>query len=132
VPVTPIILKAISTLTALPCGAGKGLAEVNGTSKRAIEGKLERQARYALWNWTGSIRLHVANWPAAMTGDPKTTPVVLRIIDKRATLLGLDKFAQEPEQARTLVSAGSPEEYVAGLQRAIAMVEGEDAVSRYR
>jgi hypothetical protein len=69
---------------------------------------------------------HAANWPAAMSGDPKANAVVLRIIDKRVALLGLDKLVDQPKKPRTLVIAGSHEEYVAGLQRAYAMALAED------
>jgi hypothetical protein len=68
--------------------------------------------------------LQFAYWQAALSGDDKAANIVLKVIDRRCTLFGLDRpddvLAVAP---RTIVISGNTEEYVAGLK---AMVEHRD------
>jgi hypothetical protein len=54
-------------------------------------------------------RLHEAMWPRAMAGDLAAASVILRIMDKRARLLGLYASAQTTEpQVRAVTQASMP------------------------
>jgi hypothetical protein len=47
--------------------------------------------------------LQVALWSKAMDGDVRSVDAILRIIDRRIRLLGLDQVAVEEESPRTVV-----------------------------
>ena len=51
--------------------------------------------------------LQHACWGRAMDGDVKAVGVVLRVMDQRVRLLGLDRVQQEVDQPRTLVIGGT-------------------------
>lgn len=63
--------------------------------------------------------LQAAVWPQAMAGETKSVEAALKVIDRRARLLGLDAESGSITQSNTIVVPGSTSDYVAAL-RAIA------------
>lgn len=61
-------------------------------------------------------RLQRAVWPTAMTGDVRSVEAVLKVIDKRTKLLGLDQVTNQTVTANTIVVPGNTMEYIAALK----------------
>jgi hypothetical protein len=69
-------------------------------------------------------QLQSAFYPAAMAGDIAAATFVLKIINRRCTILGFDKIDDDlTGTARTIVIGGTEEEYTAGLKALIAEQE---------
>lgn len=82
--------------------------------------------------------LQAAYWEAAVKGrsdpdfpgmpmipDAKAADIVLKVIDRRAKLLGLDEADRTTAGPRTVVVTGDSEQYVATLK---ALIDGRDVV----
>jgi len=61
-------------------------------------------------------KLQRAVWANAMSGDVRSVEAVLKVIDKRAKLLGLEEVTSSSVTANTIVVPGNPLEYVAALR----------------
>lgn len=62
--------------------------------------------------------LQEAHWTAAMMGDPKSTECVLKVMNHRAKILGLDVATQQEEKAQVLVIGGNSTQYMDSLMAA--------------
>lgn len=58
-------------------------------------------------------------WDQAVGGDVRAVDAVLRIINSRAKILGLETATNNTVTNNTVVVAGNSEEYIAALQRAV-------------
>jgi hypothetical protein len=68
--------------------------------------------------------IQAAHWPEAISGSVKAADLVLRVIDRRIRLLGLDQVGRQDEPPRTLVvnaPIGDSEGYIRQLQAITAM-----------
>lgn len=63
--------------------------------------------------------LQNAVWPAAMAGDTRAVDSALKIIDKRAKLLGLEEGFSE-STSHTVVVAGDTQSYISALKQIAA------------
>ena len=71
-------------------------------------------------------RLQAAHWPAALRGDTKAAGVVLRILDRRARLFGLDAAAPSiPDQSAMLPSDQGTLPQIDDPLTALAQLAGE-------
>lgn len=61
-------------------------------------------------------RLQARCWPSAMTGDPKSVEAVLKIMDRRIRITGLDSVDTASQQRTVLVIGGSEQDYVQKLK----------------
>ena len=63
-------------------------------------------------------RLQEAHWHLAMAGDAKAADTVLKVIDRRIKLLGLDTLYEGAGQVthNTLIISGNSDEFVQQLQ----------------
>lgn len=61
-------------------------------------------------------KLQQAAWPKAMGGDSRSIQVILKIIETRAKLLGLDQTHTTNITSNTIVVPGTSHEYVAALR----------------
>lgn len=93
-------------------------------SKAAAQLNREQQAERLAVELDRLDALQAGFWAAAMLGDEKAAMVVLNVIRTRAKLLGLETKDTEAAAVKTIVIAGSQEEYVAGLK---AVVEASQA-----
>lgn len=60
--------------------------------------------------------LQRAVWGNAMAGDVRSVEAVLRIMDRRAKLYGLDKQVETQNVASTVIVQGASSEYIAAIQ----------------
>lgn len=61
-------------------------------------------------------RLQEKCWPAAMMGDPKSVEAVLKIMDRRIRVAGLDAVDTATQQHTILVVGGQEDDYVRKLK----------------
>ncbi len=77
--------------------------------------------------------LQAAHWPQAVAGSVRSADLVLRVIDRRIKLLGLDQPRMEDGRPRYLVvSAADDDEagYIHQLQAITAMSKDPNAATR--
>ena len=77
--------------------------------------------------------LQAAHWPQAMSGSVKAADLVLRVIDRRIRLLGLDQVGAQSDPPKTLIvnaPVGDSEEYIRQLQAITAMSGPRNRESR--
>jgi hypothetical protein len=67
-------------------------------------------------------RLQSVAWPSAMTGDPKSIEAVLKIMDRRIKITGIDAIDTAAQQHTVLVIGGQEQDYVKKLKE---LAEGE-------
>lgn len=63
--------------------------------------------------------LQAAVWTDAMNGDAKAVDAALKVIDRRARLMGLDAQDASMTQTSTIVVRGTTDDYVAALRSVI-------------
>lgn len=63
-------------------------------------------------------QMQLGQWPAAEGGDPKAVETVLKIMQHRAKLLGLDS-AMVDNSKQTVVIAGDTDSYLAAIKKAM-------------
>lgn len=107
---------------------GKALGITESSARNGVSRAMTEAAAYVS---TGSKQelltmecerldaMQAAIWGPAMAGSTRAIESILRIIQTRAKLLGLDSIPDTTITNNTLVVTGSSEEYVAAL-RAIA------------
>jgi hypothetical protein len=61
-------------------------------------------------------RLQAAQWDTALDGDTRAAETVLKIMDRRYRLLGLDR-APETTNVQTVIVSGDSDSYVSALRR---------------
>lgn len=62
-------------------------------------------------------RLQEKCWPAAMMGDPKSVEAVLKVMDRRIRITGLDGADTQTQQHTILVVGGQEQDYIAKLKQ---------------
>lgn len=72
-------------------------------------------------------RLQSAAWEAALMNDPKSMDAVLKIIDKRTKLLGLDVPDAKDASVQVLVIGGMEKDYVEALKD-MALEKGNSGI----
>lgn len=60
--------------------------------------------------------LQAAYWQAALAGDTRAADIVLKVIDKRTKMLGLDESAAVDARSQTIIVAGGEGDYIAALE----------------
>lgn len=101
-----------------------GYANRSGAWK-AIQGVLDAQlvegvSQYRRLELARLDALQSAHWTEATAeGSTKAADLILKIMDRRMKLLGLDQIPPPQEQHRTILVQGNSEEYCAGLQQII-------------
>jgi hypothetical protein len=72
-------------------------------------------------------QLQSAFYPAAMAGDIAAANVVLKVINRRCSVMGFDKVDDDlTGTARTIVVGGNSEEYIASLKSLIGDSDSPD------
>ena len=74
--------------------------------------------------------LQAAYFRAAVAGDLAAASFVLKVINPRCSILGLDQADEAPERPRAILITGSSEEYVAGLPAIAEATDDEDRAGR--
>jgi len=60
--------------------------------------------------------LQTKAWPSAMTGDPRSIEAVLKIMDRRIKITGLDSVDTATQQNTVLVIGGQEQDYLQKLK----------------
>lgn len=61
-------------------------------------------------------RLQAKVWPAAMMGDPRSVEAVLKVMDRRIKITGIDAIDTSTQQHTVLVVGGNEQDYIAKLK----------------
>jgi hypothetical protein len=72
-------------------------------------------------------QLQQAYWAAALSGDVRAADVVLKVLDKRTKLLGLDESVTVDARSQTVIVAGGEGEYIKALEAIRDSVREESA-----
>lgn len=62
-------------------------------------------------------RLQAKLWPGAMMGDPKSAEAVLKVMDRRIKITGLDSVDTATQQHTVLVVGGKEADYISSLKQ---------------
>ena len=109
-----------------------------GTAWRAVQESLNSRIAEAVEEYrelelARLDALQAAHWPQAVAGSVRSADLVLRVIDRRIKLLGLDQPRMEDDRPRYLVvSAADDDEagYIHQLQAITAMSKEPNAATR--
>ena len=109
-----------------------------GTAWRAVQDSLNSRIAEAVTEYrelelARLDALQAAHWPQAVAGSVRSADLVLRVIDRRTKLLGLDQPRMEDDRPRYLVvSAADDDEagYIRQLQAITAMSEEPNQATR--
>ena len=79
-----------------------------GTAWRAVQDSLNSRIAEAVTEYRDLElarldALQAAHWPQAVDGSVRSADLVLRVIDRRMKLLGLDRIPKQDDQPRTLI-----------------------------
>jgi len=113
--------------------SGKSLSEIaealdfNSTSEvvQAMNGQMRLDAQFITEQGRQGIlqmeldrldRLQEKCWPAAMMGDPRSVEAVLKIMDRRIKITGLDSVDTQTQQHTVLVVGGQEQDYIKKLK----------------
>lgn len=113
--------------------SGKSLSEIaealdfntDADVTNAINAEMRRGAQFLTTSERGGIlqmeldrldRLQAVCWPAAMMGDPKSVESVLKIMDRRIKITGLDAADTQTQQHTVLVVGGQEADYIKTLK----------------
>ena len=109
-----------------------------GTAWRAVHDSLNSRIAEAVTEYrelelARLDALQAAHWPQAVAGSVRSADLVLRVIDRRMKLLGLDRPRMEDDRPRYLVvSAPDDDEagYIRQLQAITAMSDEPNQATR--
>ncbi len=109
-----------------------------GTAWRAVQDSLNSRIAEAVTEYrelelARLDALQAAHWPQAVAGSVRSADLVLRVIDRRMKLLGLDQRRMEDDRPRYLVvSAPEADEagYIRQLQAITAMSDEPNQATR--
>lgn len=71
--------------------------------------------------------LQNAYWQAALSGDTRAADIVLKVIDKRTKMLGLDESVTVDARSQTVIVTGGENDYIKALERIRDAVREESA-----
>lgn len=106
-----------------------------GTAWRAVQDSLASTtvtlaSEYRDMEMARLDALQAAHWPEAVSGSVRSADFVLRVIDRRMKLLGLDQLPREEERPRTLIVSAEPDDEEGYVRQLRAISDGSNVATR--